>query len=116
MIAVTRLHLRNVNIASTTALQALAPNGRELGLLAGANVIMPNIGDLAYRKGYLLYENKPGTDENAGHGARKARTAVAAIGESIAYGEWGIRRISRPAPEGERANENLVPGYLYSAA
>ena len=89
MIAVTRLHLRNVNIASTTALQALAPNGRELGLLAGANVIMPNIGDLAYRKGYLLYENKPGTDENAGTAREKLERAVAAIGESIAYGEWG---------------------------
>lgn len=89
MIAVTRLHLRNVNIASTTALQALAPNGRELGLLAGANVIMPNIGDLAYRKGYLLYENKPGTDENAGTAREKLERAVAAIGESIAYDEWG---------------------------
>lgn len=89
MIAVTRLHLRNVNIASTTALQALAPNGRELGLLAGANVIMPNIGDLAYRKGYLLYENKPGPDENAGTAREKLERAVAAIGESIAYDEWG---------------------------
>lgn len=89
MIAVTRLHLRSVNIASTTALQALAPDGRELGLLAGANVIMPNVGDLAYRKGYLLYENKPGTDENADSARVRLERAVAAIGESIAYGEWG---------------------------
>ena len=43
MIAVTRLALRDVNIASTTALQALAPDGRERGLLAGANVVMPNV-------------------------------------------------------------------------
>ncbi len=89
MIAVTRLYLRDVNIASTTALQALAPDGRELGLLAGANVIMPNIGDLAYRKGYLLYENKPGTDENAEIARGKLERAVAAIGESIAYDDWG---------------------------
>lgn len=92
MIAVTRLYLRNVNIASTTALQALAPDGRELGLLAGANVIMPNVGDLAYRKGYLLYENKPGTDENIGTAREKLERAVAAVGESIAYGEWGDSR------------------------
>jgi len=92
MIAVTRLCLRDVNIASTTALQALAPDGRELGLLAGANVIMPNIGDLAYRKGYLLYDNKPGTDENAQTAREKLERAVAAIGESIAYDEWGDSR------------------------
>jgi len=89
MIAVTRLYLRNVNIASTTALQALAPDGRELGLLAGANVIMPNIGDLAYRKGYLLYDNKPGTDENAETARGKLERAIASIGEEIAYDEWG---------------------------
>lgn len=89
MIAVTRLLLRNVNIASTTALQALAPDGRELGLLAGANVIMPNVGDLAYRKGYLLYENKPGTDENADSARVALERAVGAIGESIAYEVWG---------------------------
>ena len=41
MIAVTRLFLPDVNIAATTALQALHPLGRELGLKAGANVLMP---------------------------------------------------------------------------
>jgi len=89
MIAVTRLHLRNVNIASTTALQALAPDGRERGLLAGANVIMPNIGDVAYRKGYQLYENKPGLDENAETQRRNLERAIGSIGESVAYDEWG---------------------------
>lgn len=92
MIAAARLLLRNVNIASTTALQALAPDGRERGLLAGANVIMPNIGELAYRNGYLLYENKPGTDENAETARRNLENAIAGIGESIAYDEWGDSR------------------------
>jgi len=41
MIAVTRLYLPDVNIAAATALQTLAPDGREQGLMAGANVIMP---------------------------------------------------------------------------
>ena len=53
MIAVVRLVLRDVNIAATTALQALRPaDGRELGLLAGANVIMPNVGAVEHRKDY----------------------------------------------------------------
>ena len=89
MIAAVRLALRNVNIASTTALQTLAPNGRERGLLAGANVIMPNVGDLIHRKDYLLYENKPGTDENAADTRQNLERAISAIGEEIEYGTWG---------------------------
>lgn len=92
MIAATRLQLKDVNIASTTALQALAPDGRERGLLAGANVIMPNIGEVAYRQGYLLYENKPGTDENARLVREKLEQAIASIGETIAYDQWGDSR------------------------
>ena len=73
MIAVTRLVLRDVNIASTTALQALDPeNGREKGLLAGANVIMPNVGEVCYRKDYQLYNGKPALDENG----QNIRTAL----------------------------------------
>ncbi len=89
MIAVARLQLRDINIASTTALQALAPDGRERGLLAGANVIMPNIGDLGYRHDYLLYENKPGLDENAAVAREKLERSIRAIGEEIAYDQWG---------------------------
>ncbi len=89
MIAVTRLVLRDVNIASTTALQALAPDGRERGLLAGANVIMPNIGDVSHRKDYLLYDNKPGTDENATESRERLEQAITGIGERIGYDEWG---------------------------
>ena len=86
MIAVTRLHLHDVNIAAATALQALAPDGRERGILAGANVLMPNITDVRYRRGYQLYANKPCLDENASlcRGCLEARLAT--IGESPSYG------------------------------
>ena len=64
MIAVCRVLLKNVNIASATALSALdQENGRVEGLLSGANVIMPNAGTLARRKNYNLYNNKPDTAE-----------------------------------------------------
>ena len=52
------------NSGKTTALQALAPGGREAGLLAGANVIMPNITDAGHRKNYNLYVNKPDADND----------------------------------------------------
>jgi biotin synthase len=89
MIAVTRLVLRDVNIAATTALQALTHNGRELGLQAGANVIMPNATDTKYREGYKLYENKPCTDENASMCRGCLSRRITGIGETVGFGEWG---------------------------
>lgn len=117
MIAATRLQLKDVNIASTTALQALAPDGRERGLLAGANVIMPNIGEVAYRQGYLLYENKPGTDENARQVREKLEQAIASIGETIAYDEWGdshhfARRTGIETDRPDRAHRNSAEAIL----
>jgi biotin synthase len=58
-IAVLRIFLKKINIASSTALDSLHPNGREKALLAGTNVLMPNLTPVNYRKNYFLYENKP---------------------------------------------------------
>jgi biotin synthase len=89
MIAVTRLYLHDVNIAATTALQALEDNGREQGLLAGANVIMPNVTDTEYRRHYQLYENKPCMDENSTQCRSCLNSRVVSIGEEIRWGERG---------------------------
>ena len=88
MIAVARLYLHNVNIAATTALQALDDRGREKGLLAGANVLMPNVTDTEYRRNYQLYENKPCLDENSAKCRNCLTWRVLAIGENI---NWGMR-------------------------
>lgn len=58
MLALTRLLLPNVLLPSTTALGSLSDKGRELGLKAGCNVIMPNISPTENRKNYSLYDNK----------------------------------------------------------
>ena len=89
MIALARLYLKDVNIASTTALQALLHEGRELGLQAGANIIMPNITHTKYRDGYKLYDNKPCTDENATMCRACLEGRIGKIGEDIGYSEWG---------------------------
>jgi biotin synthase len=89
MIAVTRLVLKNVNIASTTALQALSETGRELGLQAGANIIMPNLTDTKYRASYQLYDNKPCLNENAGMCRGCLEMRIKSIGEEIGYNQWG---------------------------
>lgn len=89
MIAVTRLYLHNVNIAATTALQTLAPDGREQGLLAGANVIMPNVTDTQYRANYQLYTGKPSLDENSDETRQKLQASIRAIGEEIIWDQRG---------------------------
>ena len=88
MVAVTRLHLHDVNIAAATALQALDPEGREKGLLAGANVIMPNVTDTAYRADYQLYAGKPCLNENSTLCRGCLERRIAAIGETI---NWNVR-------------------------
>lgn len=59
MIALLRILMKNINIASTTALETLHPEGRLLGLLAGANVFMPNLTPVPYQEKYSIYAGKP---------------------------------------------------------
>jgi biotin synthase len=58
MVALTRIMLPEANIPATTALGTLQADGRELALLAGANVMMPNLTPTVHRPKYALYENK----------------------------------------------------------
>ena len=89
MIATLRILMKDINIAATTALQAIDPFGREKGIMAGANVIMPNITPGLYRNDYLLYEHKPCTDDEPAQcrGCLEARVVMA--GSEIGYGDWG---------------------------
>ncbi len=89
MIALTRLVLQDVNIAAATALQALDPSGREKGVEAGANIIMPNITPTDYRKFYQLYNNKPCLDENARQCRSCLERRILAAGAEVGYGQWG---------------------------
>jgi len=65
ILAVLRLMQPNLLIPATTALGTLDSQGRELGILAGANVVMPNLSPVDVRKKYLLYDNKICTGDEA---------------------------------------------------
>lgn len=65
LIAVLRLMFPYALLPATTALGTIHPQGRELGLKAGANVVMPNLSPTDVRKLYELYENKICTGEEA---------------------------------------------------
>ncbi len=58
LLGLLRLMIPGVLLPATTALGTIDPNGRELGILAGANVVMPNLSPADVRKDYLLYDNK----------------------------------------------------------
>lgn len=90
LIALLRLMFPYALIPATTALGTIHPTGREQGLKAGANVVMPNVSPTDFRKLYSLYENKICTGDEASHcrGCLEARVRsagyeiVCAVGDS----------------------------------
>lgn len=83
LIAVLRLCNPHALIPATTALGTLAHDGREKGILAGANVIMPNLSPASVRKKYLLYNGKIATGEEAAEGLDKLKNSMKKIGYEI---------------------------------
>jgi len=92
MISLLRIMMKDINIAATTAVQTLDPLGREKALSVGANVLMPNLTPVKYRSDYLLYENKPYVNDDAGASGSDLESRILSAGDTIAYGEWGDSR------------------------
>lgn len=65
LLSIIRLIHPEVLLPATTALGTIHPQGREMGILAGANVVMPNLSPVEVRKDYLLYDNKLCTGEES---------------------------------------------------
>ncbi|MBP7381555.1 [FeFe] hydrogenase H-cluster radical SAM maturase HydE [Myxococcota bacterium] len=113
MIAATRLVMRDVNIAATTVMQALSPVGRELAILAGANVIMPNLTPVRYRASYQLYDDKPCVDEGAAQCRSCIDRRIRSIGEAVAVNEVGdpphfTKRMGRHVPRPAAASTSIL--------
>jgi biotin synthase len=89
MVALLRIMMKDINIAATTAMQTIDPQGREKALLVGANVLMPNLTPVKYRQSYLLYQNKPCLDEEADECKSCLEARIALAGDEIGFGEWG---------------------------
>lgn len=80
LLSLTRIMLPDVLLPATTALGTLRGDGRIKGILAGCNVIMPNLSPTAIRKKYQLYDNKAGTDTDAEESLNILKTQVREIG------------------------------------
>lgn len=83
LIAILRLMFPYALIPATTALGTIDRNGRELGLTAGANVVMPNLSPVKVRKKYALYDNKICTNEEAAECRKCLERRVASAGYNI---------------------------------
>jgi biotin synthase len=83
ILAILRLMQPNLLLPATTALGTLDFHGREQGILAGANVMMPNLSPLDVRKKYLLYDNKICTGDKAAECAACMETRIKNIGYEI---------------------------------
>ena len=90
LLAILRLMLPNALLPATTALGTIHPQGREKGILAGANVVMPNLSPTSVRKKYLLYDGKICTGDEAAecHHCMEGRMRRIGYQVVVSRGDW----------------------------
>ena len=84
MLSLCRIMLPQVLLPATTALGTLQADGRIQGILAGANVIMPNLTPEDVQQNYNLYNNKLHTDQGIARAVELLRQDLAAVNCTIA--------------------------------
>lgn len=84
--SIFRLMFPHALIPSTTALNTIDTNGRTMGIMAGANVVMPNLSPASVRGNYTLYDGKAITNAEAAEGIAQLESQLATIGYHI---DWG---------------------------
>ena len=93
MLGLLRLTVPYALLPSTTALGTIHPMGREKGILAGANVVMPNLSPVSVRKKYMLYDNKICTGDEAAECRYCMQKRMEAIGYHIAVSRGDAKSI-----------------------
>ncbi len=91
-LSLVRLMLPCSLLPATTALGTVDGRGRQKGVLAGCNVVMPNLSPLSVRKKYLLYDGKAGTDRDAEEGLKVLRKQMEEIGYEVVTGRGDYKR------------------------
>lgn len=93
LLAIVRLMLPGVLLPATTALGTIEPDGREQGVLAGANVVMPNLSPLDVRNKYMLYDNKISTGVEAAANINELKKRMEAIGYQVVTDRGDYKQI-----------------------
>ena len=92
LLSIVRLIHPSVLLPATTALGTLKENGREKGILAGANVVMPNLSPESTRAKYELYNNKLSTGAESANGLEALRKNLSEIGYQIEIGRGDVKK------------------------
>ena len=92
LLSVIRILLPKVLLPATTALGTLDPLGREKGMKAGANVVMPNLSPVRNRKQYELYDNKICTGEEAAECRGCMSRRIASVGCELVTDRGDVAR------------------------
>ncbi len=93
LLGILRLMLPGVLLPATTALGTIHPLGREQAILAGANVVMPNLSPVGVRKKYMLYDNKICTGDEAAECRRCMEGRMERIGYQMVVSRGDHRSI-----------------------
>lgn len=99
MLGLLRLMMPKVLLPATTALGTIASNGRELGILAGANVVMPNLSPISVRKKYMLYNDKISTGDEAAESVEHLKVQMRNIGYEVVVSRGDSRNILDANPD-----------------
>lgn len=83
LLSIIRLIHPNILLPSTTALGTILDGGREKGILAGANVVMPNLSPISVRKKYMLYNGKISTGDESAEAVKNLAKRMKSIGYEI---------------------------------
>ncbi len=92
LLSIIRLIHPPVLLPATTALGTIHPEGREKGLLAGANVVMPNLSPIQVRKQYELYDNKICTGDESAQCRRCLEARVERVGYRVVTDRGDVKR------------------------
>ncbi len=92
LLSIIRLMLPKVLLPATTALATIDKQGSEKGILAGANVIMPNLSPESARAKYDLYNGKLSSDTEAAENIRKIKNSMKKIGYRVVVSRGDVKR------------------------
>ena len=102
ILALCRIMLPDVLLPATTALGTVESDGRKQGVLAGCNVVMPNLSPVSVRKKYMLYDEKAGTEVSAAEGIALLTKQMKEIGYEVKVDRGdAILKTSLPETEGK---------------
>lgn len=100
LLSIIRIIKPNILLPATTALNTIEEDGRVMGILAGANVIMPNLSPKTAREKYNLYDGKAITGEESAEEVKKLEKTMEKIGYRVVYNRGDTREYRKEDENG----------------